>query len=67
VEKGASVYISWDKGVYSSYSDDATLILIDNLLDDMTVEEAIKNTPKENDFGSILSYYPGDKGGVKLN
>ncbi len=69
IEKGASVYIGWDKGVLSRYSDNATLILIDNLLNDMTVEEAVNpdNTPRDIRFGSILSYYPDDKGDMKLN
>ncbi|MCP8305127.1 MAG: hypothetical protein H3Z50_06670 [archaeon] len=66
IEKGSSVYIGWDWGVYSDYSDYATLTLIDNLLSGMTIDQAVENTPKDHDFGSILFYYPSDKGDVKL-
>ncbi|MCP8310184.1 MAG: hypothetical protein L6M37_02080 [Candidatus Methylarchaceae archaeon HK02M1] len=66
IENGASVYIGWDSGVYSDYSDSATLMLLDNLLSDMTVEDAVSNTIKDHDFGSILSYYPSDKGDLVL-
>lgn len=66
VKKGALVYISWDKGVYSSYSDDATLTLVSKLLDGMTVEEAVNNTPSDTSFGSELSYYPYNRGSAKL-
>ncbi|MCP8318508.1 MAG: hypothetical protein L6N95_01605, partial [Candidatus Methylarchaceae archaeon HK01B] len=66
IENGASVYIGWDSGVYSDYSDSATLMLLDNLLSDMTVEDAVSNTIKDHDFGSILSYFPSDKGDLVL-
>jgi len=58
VEKGASAYIAWDKGVYSDYSDDATLELISHLLDGKTVAQAVDETLKDpSEFGSELSYY----------
>ncbi|NWG09248.1 MAG: hypothetical protein HXX80_02880 [Nitrososphaerales archaeon] len=67
IEKGASAYIAWDKGVYPNYSDNATLRLIDNLLEGMTVEEAIQATPSDpSKFGSVLSCYPDDGGDIRL-
>ena len=67
IEKGASTYIAWDQGVYSYYSDEATLILIENLLEGMTIKEAIDETPKDPDLGSILSHYPISGGENKLH
>jgi len=66
IKKGASAYIAWNKGVYSNYSDDATLALINNLLEGMTIGQAVDATPRDNDFGSVLSYYPITAGNVKL-
>jgi hypothetical protein len=57
IHKGASAYIAWDKGVYSNYSDYATLELINHLLNGKTVEQAVSLTTKDPDFGSVLSYY----------
>ncbi|MGQ9719648.1 MAG: hypothetical protein ACUVWK_07435 [Nitrososphaerales archaeon] len=67
IDKGASAYIAWDKVVYPNYSDNATLKLIENLLEGMTVEEAIQATPSDpSKFGSILSCYPDDGGDIRL-
>ncbi|MCP8317941.1 MAG: hypothetical protein H3Z52_14705 [archaeon] len=67
IKKGASAYIAWDQGVYPNYSDDATLELINHLLEGKTVEQAVILTPKDpSRFGSELSYYPISGGNVKL-
>ncbi len=66
INQGASAYIAWNKGVYSNYSDGATLELISHLLEGMTVKQAVDATPRDNDFGSVLSYYPITAGNVKL-
>ncbi|MCP8315884.1 MAG: hypothetical protein H3Z51_03355 [archaeon] len=65
VEKGASAYIDWDQGVYSIYSDSATLALINYLLEGKTVWQAVSLTPKDPDFGSEVYYY--GNGFAKIN
>jgi hypothetical protein len=70
IEKGAKVYIGWDKAIYFSHTDTATVHLLQCLFEaKQTIEQAVESTmktigpdPAEN---SILSYYPleaGDQG-----
>jgi len=67
VERGASVVISWDKGVTAPYMDRATIFLLNKLLlENKTVAQAVKETmekigPDPNE-GSFLEYYPTEKG-----
>ena len=65
INKGASAYIAWDQGVYPNYSDEATLELINLLLDGKNVEQAIDLTTKDPDLGSELSYYGNGYAKVK--
>jgi hypothetical protein len=66
IEKGASAYIAWNQGVFSKYSDDASLALLENLAEGMPIKQAVENVPDDQDFGSILSFYPSDGENVKL-
>jgi hypothetical protein len=66
IEKGASAYIAWNQGVFSKYSDDATIALVENLAKGMSVKQAVENVPDDQDFGSILSFYPSDGENAKL-
>jgi len=67
IERGASVVISWDKGVRAPYMDGATILLLNKLLiENKTVAQAIEDTmetigPDPNE-GSLLKYYPTEKG-----
>jgi len=67
IERGASVIISWDKGVTAPYMDGAALFLLRRLLvEKETVAQAVKTTMEavgpDPSEGSILHYYPGEKG-----
>ena len=63
VEKGAKVYISWNKPVLASHTDQATTHLLQHLLiEKQTLKESIEETFKEvgSDpaYKSLLVYYP---------
>jgi len=70
IDKGASMIVSWDRGVTAPYMDSAVLFLLKKLLEDATVTDAVKDTmetvgPDPNE-GSVLHYYPSEKGGLTL-
>ena len=72
VEKGARVYIGWDRLVSGSHTDKATVDLLTRFLHaGQTVGEAIDCTME--DFGpdptyqSVLSHYPADAGNCTFN
>ena len=63
ISKGAKAYISWDKAVSASHTDEATIHLLRQLvIEKQTIEKAVSETNKE--IGpdpldkSILKYYP---------
>jgi hypothetical protein len=63
IKKGAKAYISWDKAVSASHTDEATIHLLRQLvIEKQTIEKAVSETNKE--IGpdpldkSILKYYP---------
>ncbi|MEM2780705.1 MAG: hypothetical protein QW791_07580 [Candidatus Bathyarchaeia archaeon] len=63
IQKGASVYISWNKGVTASHTDSATTHLLQHfIIDKMTVKQAIQETYKELGadplYKSLLIAYP---------
>lgn len=67
VEKGAEVYIGWDRLVSASHTDSTTVAMLERfLVRGQTVEEAVAGVA--NDFGadpaygSVLSYYPSSAG-----
>ena len=67
VERGASVVISWDKGVLAPYMDRATVFLLKKLLiENETVAQAVEETMEtvgpDPDEGAVLRYYPTDMG-----
>jgi len=67
VEKGAKVYIGWDKGIFFSHADAATINLLQYLLlEKQTINQAVENTMKEVGAdpaeNSLLAYYPLEVG-----
>ena len=72
VDKGASIYLAWDRSVDLYYVDEATPYLIRQLCsEELTIREAVDNTmdvigPDPN-YGAELKYYcdPGSHNGDK--
>lgn len=66
VQKGASVCLGWDGSVELDYVDKATIELVKNLSNHMSVKEAVEKTMAEigpdPTFQSRLKYYPEWKG-----
>jgi len=65
IDKGAIVYIAWDKLVTAPHTDQATIDLLRRLLaEEQTVEEAITGTMNElgadPKYNSVLLHYPPD-------
>jgi predicted Zn-dependent protease len=62
IDKGASVYVAWDRSVGLNYVDDATPYLIKQLCSEkLTIEEAVDNTMAaigpDPEYGAELEYY----------
>jgi hypothetical protein len=71
VDKGASVYLSWDLSVLLQYVDDATLYLIEQLCsENATVEDAVNRTMHvvgpDPEYEAELQYYPSGTGNRTL-
>lgn len=67
IKKGAKAYISWDKAVLSSHTDQATTTLLQHfLMEKLTIDVAIRETSKDVGpdplFKSLLTYYPPEAG-----
>lgn len=67
VQKGAKVYISWDKPVLASHTDSATSRLLEHfLIEKLTLKESLQEIFKEVGFDpvnrSLLIYYPSEVG-----
>lgn len=67
IEKGAKVYIGWDKAIFFSHTDAATTHLLQHLLiEKQTINQAVENTKKEVGpdpaENSLLIYYPLEAG-----
>ena len=63
IERGAKVYISWSGPVLGSYSDEATINLLQNLIKEkQTIRKAIENTMmkigSDPMYKSVLQFYP---------
>jgi len=72
VEKGAKVFISWSGPVLGSYSDTATIHLLQNLITEkQTVKKAVEDTMMEvgSDpmYKSQLQFYPREAENVEIN
>jgi len=71
IDKGASVYLAWDRSVELYYVDDATPYLMNQLCSEkLTIREAVDATmdvigPDPN-YGAELQYYPASKGDKTL-
>lgn len=67
VEKGAKVYISWDKSVSASHTDKATTHLLQHLISQkQQLKQAIDNTMKavgpDPAYNAVLQYHPLEAG-----
>jgi len=68
IDIGASVIMSWDKGVLAPYMDKATIFLLNKLLmENKTVAQAVEDTMKtigpDPGEGAYLRYCPTERGG----
>ncbi|MBI4285261.1 MAG: hypothetical protein HY670_05105 [Chloroflexi bacterium] len=65
VNKGASVFVGWQATVDLAYTDDATLALVQKLVQ-LPIKEAVSQTMAEKGpdptWGAILKYYPPQQG-----
>ena len=70
IDKGASVYLAWDRSVELYYVDEATPYLIEQLCSErLTIKQAVDNTMDvitgpgpDPEYGAELKYYPSDNG-----
>jgi len=67
IQKGAKVYIGWDKAIFFSHTDAATIHLLQHLLiEKLTLKKSVQETLKEVGFdpayNSVLIYYPLEAG-----
>lgn len=71
IQCGASTYVSWDGPVSLPHTDEATLTLLEALLEPNTtlreaVEEAMKRIGPDPTWGSTLGFYPESGGSLRL-
>lgn len=71
IDRGASVYIGWEKEVTVQHTDNAILALLKSLcIENLTIRDAVEKTMNDIGpdpvYGSILEYYPMDKGDYEL-
>jgi hypothetical protein len=71
IEKGAKAYIAWDKAIYFSHTDTATMHLLQHMLTErQTIKQSIDSTMKEVGpdpaENSTLMYYPPEVGDRKI-
>jgi hypothetical protein len=71
IEKGAKAYISWNASVSASHTDQATIILLQQLIvKKQTIKQAVETTMKEvgpdPSYKSVLTYYPLEAGGQTI-
>jgi hypothetical protein len=63
IDKGASIYLAWDRSVELYYVDDATPYLVNQLCSgELTIREAVRNTmdvigPDPNHGAELQFYY----------
>lgn len=67
IQKGAKVYIGWDRMIFFSHTDAATIHLLQHLLiEKQTISQAVENTMREVGpdplNNSSLSYFPLEAG-----
>jgi hypothetical protein len=71
IDRGATVYIAWNKLVTAPHTDQATIDLLENFLQqEQTVEDAIAGTMAEvgmDKYGGVLLYYPSDSGNCTIH
>ena len=71
IDKGASVYLAWDRSVELYYVDEATPYLMNQLCSEkLTVREAVDNTMEvigpDPQYGAELKYHPSQNGNKTL-
>ena len=67
VSRGASVVVSFDRSVGLAHADEATALVVHNLLaEGMTVKDsvvaAVAQTGPDPEFGAVLKFYPASAG-----
>lgn len=72
IDKGASVVVGWSGLVDLSHTDKALNVFLEDFVEkNMTIQEAVSSTMTvvgaDPTYGSILSYYPIDQGGLGLS
>ncbi len=66
--KKATVYIGWSSWVSVQHSDAQTIKLVKGLLcENKTIEEAVKNTASDREFGAFFRFYPESAGSLKIS
>jgi len=71
IDKGASVFVSWNERVTLDHTDKAVLVLLRALIVEKTsVEEAVRRAMKEvgpdQTYKSFLTYYPSSRGAASI-
>ena len=71
IDKGASVFVSWNEKVSLQHTDRATLVLLRALIVEKTsVQEAVRRAMKEvgpdPTYKSVLTYYPSIRGASSI-
>jgi len=71
VEKGASVYVSWDRHVTAAHTDQATTYLLQRLVaENETIRNSVEETKDkvgpDPQYKSELSYYPDKAGDLTI-
>jgi hypothetical protein len=71
IDKGAKVYIGWDKSVETAHTDIATTYLLQCLVaKNQTIKYAVNETNSEvkpdPTYGSVLDYYPKEVGDLNI-
>jgi hypothetical protein len=67
IQKGAKAFISFDGPVSETYTDNATVYLLNHLVtENQTIQNAVKKTMNDvgpdPEYGSVLLYYPNNAG-----
>jgi hypothetical protein len=67
IQKGAKSFISFDGPVSETYTDNATVYLLNHLVtENQTIQNAVKKTMNDvgpdPEYGSVLLYYPNNAG-----
>jgi len=60
IKRGAKVYIGWDGPVGADHTDQATLDLLQDLILEKPIKEAVGEVDADPNYESVLKFYPDD-------